>query len=238
MMMLGVTTSDPKCSLALWRGGEIIAEESFDGMRTCVEVMIPLIEGVLERSGAGLGDIDLLAVDRGPGGLTGIKIGLVTVRTFAQALDRKVVPVSSLHAIAFGASPDERLTAVATHCSATEIYTAIFKNSNGDGGIPERVTEDRLETLESAAEMFCGHGSGGLRLVGGAAPRVNEAAVKLHGIQFDVAPEDAWPPKASSVCRIALATEPIPWRELQANYLCLSNAERAAESRRMAGGKQ
>jgi tRNA threonylcarbamoyladenosine biosynthesis protein TsaB len=68
--------------------------------------LLVLIEEALAAAGAGWDAIERIAVGVGPGGSTGLRLGIATARALAQARDLPVVGVSSLAALAAGAARD------------------------------------------------------------------------------------------------------------------------------------
>ena len=227
MFVLGATTSDPECGIALMRDGEIVSEKIFTGSRICLEEIIPVIENALAEQSAGLADIDLYALDIGPGGLTGIKIGLVAIRTLAQVFGKKVVPVSPLHAVACAAPDDAETILVATICSAKEVFTAVFERHPGRS-VPARICEDRFDTPESAAARFAEYaGRNELCLTGSAAGRVSPVMMAQNpGIDLQLASPQNRPPRARRICALASECAAVEWMFLQANYLVPTQAER------------
>jgi tRNA threonylcarbamoyladenosine biosynthesis protein TsaB len=65
--------------------------------------LLPLVEQALAKAGVEWADVDRLAVGVGPGGFTGLRIGIATARALAQANGLPLVPVGSLAALAAGA---------------------------------------------------------------------------------------------------------------------------------------
>jgi tRNA threonylcarbamoyladenosine biosynthesis protein TsaB len=222
LLILGISTSDRVCSAALWRDGVVLARMSFDGAGVCLEELAPRVSSLMRDSGAGFADLDCIAADAGPGGMTGLKIGVVTARTLAQAFERPVAPVSALRAVAAAVSDTSGPCLASIVCSAAEIYFALFRVT--PGALPERLAPDAMGVAADAARLAREQGVR-IILTGGAAPRVIELLEK-DGIEFDVTPESLWPPDAAHVCRIAAAQPHAHWSELQANYLCLTTAER------------
>jgi len=65
--------------------------------------ILPMVDRVLAEAGISLGQLDALAVSRGPGSFTGLRIAISCAQGLAFAADMPVVPVSSLAALAAGA---------------------------------------------------------------------------------------------------------------------------------------
>ncbi|MFA6451807.1 MAG: tRNA (adenosine(37)-N6)-threonylcarbamoyltransferase complex dimerization subunit type 1 TsaB [bacterium] len=231
MLILGFSTSDEECGIAIQRGGAIIGSDTFAGARSCLEELTPRTEKLLATLEISIRDIDKFAVDAGPGGLAGIKIGLSTVKTLAQLTGRPIVAVSSLLSIshaaaAAGAVPPGGLLLPLVNCSRNEFFCALFRRS-ADGSGVERLIQDRLCDPDILRGLLSGLGEGGeLLALGNAAGRLRPAIEETLGARARFAEPPLGRPRAEVICEIAAALDGVPYNEAQPNYLCLSNAER------------
>ena len=100
MTILAVDTSCAVASAAVIRDGVCVLERDADTDRRHAETVQPLIEAVLDEAGLSVRDIDLFAVDVGPGSFTGVRIGVSAVNAMAYAAGKRVVPVDALAALA------------------------------------------------------------------------------------------------------------------------------------------
>ncbi len=222
MLLLGVTTSSPVSGIALWEDGGLLDRDIFPGARSCVEELVPRIEKMIQRRNIGLKDLDRFAVDAGPGGLTGIKIGLVAVRTLAQVLEKPVAPVSSLAALSMGAPGDAELALAVAPCTRNDFFAALYRRV--PGGV-ECVEKDALHTPETLAALLEGV-RGGLVVTGPAQDRVRDVAASVPGLEAGYAGADYENVDAGVICELGAVAQALHFLQVQPSYLCLTNAER------------
>lgn len=99
MKLLAIDTVTEACSVALWLDGEV--HERFEiAPRQHTILILPMVQQLLADAGLSLSQLDAVAVDRGPGSFTGVRIGTGVVQGLAYAVDLPVVPVSSLTTLA------------------------------------------------------------------------------------------------------------------------------------------
>jgi len=108
MMLLALDTTAAVATAALFRDGELVAEREADAGKKHAETALPLIETILEENGVTIKQIDLFAVDIGPGSFTGVRIGASLVNALAFASGKRVVPVDSLRALALSVDGTEK----------------------------------------------------------------------------------------------------------------------------------
>src|SRR5919199_5081496 len=114
MAVLGFDTATGATAVAVLLGDGTAVERRDDpapGERPSHAArLLELAEEALGAAGAGWDDVTRLAVGIGPGGFTGLRIGIATARALAQARALDVVPVGTLRALAAGAArPDATL---------------------------------------------------------------------------------------------------------------------------------
>ena len=102
MKLLAIETATEACSVALWLDGEV--RERFGiAPRQHAELALPWAEQLLADAGVAKSQLDAIAVGRGPGAFTGVRLAVALAQGIALALDRPVVPVSTLAALAMQA---------------------------------------------------------------------------------------------------------------------------------------
>lgn len=109
MHILALETATEACSVAVLidaaadgRGGRVI--EAFElAPRRHAELVLPMMESVLAEAGLSLTDIDAIAVGRGPGAFTGVRLAIAMAQGLALGAHRPVVTVSTLATLALGA---------------------------------------------------------------------------------------------------------------------------------------
>ena len=102
MKLLAFETATEACSVALYLDGEV--HERFDiAPRRHAELSLPWADALLAEAGLARSQLDAIAVGRGPGAFTGVRLAIALAQGIALALDRPVVPVSTLAVLAAGA---------------------------------------------------------------------------------------------------------------------------------------
>lgn len=127
-MLLAFDTATAHVTVALHDGSRVVAARGSDESMRHGETLAPAIAAVLGEAGASTRDLTRIAVGAGPGPFTGLRVGLVTARTFGFALGIPVHAVCSLDVLAAEAV-DAGLTdfAVATDARRKEVYLARYE---------------------------------------------------------------------------------------------------------------
>ena len=119
--------------------------------------LIPQVDALCAEAGVARGDIACVAVGRGPGSFTGVRIALATAKGIASALEVGLVGLSSLDAVAWGAwaAGERGDVVVVADAMRREVYPVRFALT--DGGVV-RLTADRVVKAVDAAEELGAEG--------------------------------------------------------------------------------
>jgi len=131
MKILAFDTSTSSCSTVVWQDEKIIAYRYKNMGRGHAEHLMSMVVEVLKETKVKFSDLDLLAVTNGPGGFTGIRVGLAAARGISFASDLDCMCVSTLEVVANGVLSSERddaLVLAAIDSKREDIYSQAFIN--------------------------------------------------------------------------------------------------------------
>jgi len=131
MNLLAIETATEACSVALLYG-EALIDRSELAPRRHAELVLPMAGELLAEAGINRKRLDAIAVGRGPGAFTGVRLATSVAQGLALALDIPVVPVSSLAALAMQAPKNGAAILAAIDARREEIYAGAFR-FNPDG---------------------------------------------------------------------------------------------------------
>ncbi|MDA8096775.1 MAG: tRNA (adenosine(37)-N6)-threonylcarbamoyltransferase complex dimerization subunit type 1 TsaB [Desulforudis sp.] len=152
MLVFGIETSGPVCSVGLVDRDTVLAERTVWGQKIHSVRLIPLIDGVLRDAGKQPVNLEGIAVSSGPGSFTGLRIGLTTAKSLAHALDLPVVGVPSLDVLAYPVRETAGLVCAIVPARKGEVYAGVY-----GPGHPEPRCLHGPVALETGAlvEMAC-----------------------------------------------------------------------------------
>ncbi len=133
--ILNIETSTRVCSVALSVDGKTVALQETDTESSHARQITVFAEQIMYQSGLNFQDLDAIAVSKGPGSYTGLRIGVSTAKGFCYSLDKPLISVGSLESLAGGMvlklategkNPDNFLFCPMIDARRMEVYTAIY----------------------------------------------------------------------------------------------------------------
>jgi tRNA threonylcarbamoyladenosine biosynthesis protein TsaB len=145
-MILGIETSTDICSVALLRGGEVVALRESGGSEHA-RLLAVYIDEVMREAGLDAHGLEAVAVSAGPGSYTGLRIGVSTAKGLCYALGIPLIAVGSLDALACqvaGRFDEGAVLCPMIDARRMEVYAQLFDHDARPLGEVEAVvvTED------------------------------------------------------------------------------------------------
>ena len=199
MKLLALDTSSITATVALLDDDKLMGEYTLNHKKNHSQKLMPMIEELLNSCSVKPKEIDVFAASLGPGSFTGLRIGIATMAAMAQALDKKVVGVPTLEALAYNLYNINGLICPIIDAQRDLVYTALYQWIDGnmveimkqqvisiDGLIDILKTkQERIFFIGDALEKFDQNLKDGLKQ------------------QFAIPPSKLLIPSASSVAEIA-----------------------------------
>lgn len=224
MLILGLDSSAVAGSCALCDiSGEkktVIATSFVNTKLTHSQTLMPMVEDMLKSSGIELNDIDIFAVNSGPGSFTGIRIGIAAVKGISFALKKPCVGVSTLHSLAYNLAGIDCIACAVMDARCNQYYNALFEIK---GEKISRLTPDRAISSAELANEFNQYSDKKIILVGDGAELAHNS---INAENIALAPLTVRLQRAENVCLPAAEYESVTAKELLPAYLRLSQAER------------
>ena len=196
MNVLAIETSGPIGSVAACRDDELLAEEQLEEGMAHGRLLVTLVDRVVTLAGWDKArDIELIAVSRGPGSFTGLRVGLACAKTLAVMLGRPIVGIYSLDALAQNAPSEFERVLAALDAKRGEVYAAAYERPSGtlvrSRGPQTMKPEDALDLL-----------SGPVCVIGDA---LAHHADVFNARRCHAAAQDLWRVRAATVAGLGLA---------------------------------
>ena len=171
MKILAIDSSGLTASIAIAEKDRLIAEYTIDYKKTHSQTLLPMLDEVKKMTELNLDSIDAIAISNGPGSFTGLRIGAATAKGLGFALDKPLVEVSTLEALAYNLIGTDKAVFPIMDARRNQVYTAGYtfvKNDNEPSGYecvtllaPTAIAIEELAGIASKEErevIFTGDG--------------------------------------------------------------------------------
>lgn len=223
MVILGVDSSAKSASVAVVQDGAILGEFFVNHGLTHSQTLLPMIEHLLEVLDMQPSQLDVLAVNNGPGSFTGIRIGVACVKGIGFAGGQKCVGVSTLLSLAHNIGPYDGIICPVMDARCQQVYNALFTWQEGK---LVRLCEDRAISVEALKQEIISTGKNVILVGDGASLCYNMISEEVPAVEL--AREPLRYVRGSSVAMAAVQCmeQAVTAQELTPTYLRPSQAER------------
>lgn len=233
MKILAIDSSSLVATVAILDEEKILAEYTINHKKTHSQTLLPMLGEIVKMIELDMNEIDAIAISGGPGSFTGLRIGSATAKGLGLALDKPLIHVPTLDAMAYNFYNTDGIICPIMDARRNQVYTGLYEFANGElkkilEQTPMAIDEliDKLNSINRKV-TFLGDGVPVFREI------VEEKAI----FEVDFAPAHLSRQRASSVGALGMvyyekdntqtAAEHAP------EYLRLSQAERELNEKKM-----
>ena len=162
-IILNIETATKNCSVCLAENGEVIAiRELNDGNYSHAEKLHPFIQELLKEVNIDSTAISAVAVSKGPGSYTGLRIGVSAAKGICFAIDKPLISIETLNSLAYAIAVEEGLIVPMLDARRMEVYSAVYNSKHEEvRKIQAQIIDENSfkEELSNGKVYFLGDGA-------------------------------------------------------------------------------
>ncbi len=132
MKILAIDSSGQVASVALTSDGTVLAEYTLNYKKTHSQTLLPMIDEIVRMTDFDLSELDGIAIAAGPGSFTGLRIGSATAKGLAMALDKPIIEIPTVDALAFNLWGCEKVICPMMDARRQQVYTGLYTFEGGE----------------------------------------------------------------------------------------------------------
>ncbi len=160
--LLNIETATKNCSVSLAKDGKTVAlKELNDGGYSHAEKLHEFIKVVLAEANIELTDLNAIAVSKGPGSYTGLRIGVSAAKGLCFALNIPLISINTLQSLSQSVSITNGYIIPLLDARRMEVYSAVFKDNNSVRNVEAEIIDATSfnDYLDKNTVYFLGDGA-------------------------------------------------------------------------------
>ena len=153
MKILGIESASLTASAAIWEDELLTAEYTVNYKKTHSQTLLPMIDEIVKMTETDLNTIDAIAVSGGPGSFTGLRIGSATAKGLGLALDKPLIHVPTLDAMAYQQYGTDRLICPIMDARRGQVYCGLYEFHSEFHVLKQQTAMALSELLEEINEL-------------------------------------------------------------------------------------
>lgn len=127
MRVLAIDTSSIVASVAIVEEEKLVAEFTINNKKTHSQTLLPMLEQMVKFADVSLESVDAIAISGGPGSFTGLRIGAATAKGLGLALNKPLIHVPTLKALAYNMVGTSEFICPIMDARRSQVYTGIYR---------------------------------------------------------------------------------------------------------------
>ncbi|MCR5673166.1 MAG: tRNA (adenosine(37)-N6)-threonylcarbamoyltransferase complex dimerization subunit type 1 TsaB [Lachnospiraceae bacterium] len=150
MKIIAIDSSGLVATVAIATEDTVIAEYTVNYKKTHSQTLVPMLDEIKKMTELDLNTVDAIAVAAGPGSFTGLRIGSATAKGLALALDKPVIEVPTVDALAMNMWGTKDVICPIMDARRHQVYTGFYEFDNEDDLmiLHEQFAEDIVKVTE------------------------------------------------------------------------------------------
>ncbi|MBC1544903.1 tRNA (adenosine(37)-N6)-threonylcarbamoyltransferase complex dimerization subunit type 1 TsaB [Listeria cossartiae] len=220
-MILGMDTSSDTMTIALFNEGVVLGEYTTNLKKNHSVRLLPAIAALMEECGVKPTALEKIAVAKGPGSYTGLRIGVTVAKTMAWDAGIPIVGISSLALLAENGLYFPGKVVALMDARRGNVYAGVYQASHGE---MKNVIADGHIALTELVEQLA-QGEDAILFVGTLTEQIQLAVTEILGERAIFAQADYTYSRASSLVKLAADLDGEPADHFVPDYLKLAEAE-------------
>lgn len=152
MKIMAFDSSGNVASVAMLEDDTLLAEYTVNYKKTHSQTLMGMMDEIVKMTECDLSELAAIAVAKGPGSFTGLRIGSATVKGLAMALDIPVVGIPTMEAMAYNIWGSDAYICPMMDARREQVYTGIYQ-FDADGEMTEIKQQCAVAVEEIIAEL-------------------------------------------------------------------------------------
>ena len=131
MKILALDSSGLVASVAILEDDNLLAEYTINYKKTHSQTLVPMLSEISKMLSIDFSELDAIAIAKGPGSFTGIRIGSATAKGLGLALNVPLIPVGTVDALSYNLWGCSKLICPIMDARQEQVYTGIYEFQNG-----------------------------------------------------------------------------------------------------------
>ena len=147
MKILALDSSGLVASVAVAQDDVLVAEYTVNYKKTHSQTLLPMLDEIVSMTEMDLGSIDAIALAAGPGSFTGLRIGAATAKGLGLALDKPIVSVPTVDALAYNLYDTDKVICPMMDARRKQVYTGLYTFVDGKMQVLKEQTACPVEEI-------------------------------------------------------------------------------------------